>query len=121
MRIRGVSKLLTYSVTGKRYRDIKHSFNSALKRAKIQDFHLHDLRHTFASHLVMAGVDLTTVSRLLGHKDIKMTLRYAHLAPSHMVKAVDILDSTLNGQHSVVGERLLEANYTKTIQSVGVR
>jgi integrase len=62
----------------------------------IDDFHFHDLRHTFASHLVMAGVDITTVSKLLGHKSLTMTLRYSHLAPSHMVKAVDILDSTLN-------------------------
>jgi ABC-type microcin C transport system permease subunit YejE len=68
----------------------------------------------------LQDIDLTTVSRLLGHKDIKMTLRYSHLAPSHMVKAVDILDSTLNGQRSAVGERLPEANYTKTIQSVGI-
>jgi integrase len=67
----------------------------------IQDFHFHDLRHTFASHLVMAGVDLTTVSRLLGHKDIKMTLRYSHLAPAHMVNAVNILDKKFNeGQTS---------------------
>lgn len=69
-----------------------------MRKAKITDFRFHDLRHTFASHLVMAGVDLTMVSRLLGHKDIKMTLRYAHLAPEHMVKAVDILDTTLNGK-----------------------
>ena len=62
----------------------------------IKDFHFHDLRHTFASHLVMAGVDLTTVSRLLGHKSLTMTLRYAHLAPAHMTKALEILDSTLN-------------------------
>ena len=85
------------SATCKPYGDIKRSFNTALKRAGIRDFHFHDLRHTFASHLVMAGVDITTVSRLLGHKTLTMTLRYAHLAPSHMVKAVDILDSTLNG------------------------
>lgn len=62
----------------------------------VDDFHFHDLRHTFASHLVMAGVDITTVSKLLGHKSLTMTLRYSHLAPSHMVKAVDILDSALN-------------------------
>ena len=43
----------------------------------------------------MAGVDLTTVSKLLGHKTLAMTLRYAHLAPSHMVKAVDILDKEI--------------------------
>lgn len=48
--------------------------------------------------MVMAGVDLTTVSRLLGHKSLTMTLRYAHLAPSHLVKAVDILDASLNGK-----------------------
>ena len=81
--------------TDKPYKDVKRSFGSALGRAKIADFHFHDLRHTFASHLVMAGVDLTSVKELLGHKDIKMTLRYAHLAPSHKVKAVNILDGIL--------------------------
>lgn len=62
----------------------------------INDFHFHDMRHTFASHLVMAGVDITTVSRLLGHKSLTMTLRYSHLAPAHMQKAVNILDNALN-------------------------
>ncbi|MBA3071035.1 MAG: site-specific integrase, partial [Nitrospirae bacterium] len=84
------------SITGKHYKDVKRSFKTALRRAGIKDFHFHDLRHTFASHLVMAGVDITTVSRLLGHKSLTMTLRYSHLAPSHMAKALDILDSTLN-------------------------
>ena len=46
----------------------------------------------------MAGVDLTIVSRLLGHKTLTMTLRYSHLAPSHMVKAVDVLDNAINGK-----------------------
>ena len=46
----------------------------------------------------MGGVDLTTVKELLGHKQLTMTLRYAHLAPSHKVKAVDILDGVLSGK-----------------------
>ena len=85
--------------TGKPYQDVKRSFKTALRKTKIRDFHFHDLRHTFASHLVMAGVDITTVKELLGHKTLTMTLRYSHLAPSHKVKAVDILDNTLNGEN----------------------
>jgi integrase len=84
--------------TGNFIGDVKRSFNTALRRAGIRDFKFHDLRHTFASHLVMAGVDITTISRLLGHKSLTMTLRYSHLAPEHMTKAVDILDSTLTGK-----------------------
>lgn len=80
------------NATGKPYQDIKRSFASALRRAKVTDFHFHDLRHTFASHLVMSGVDITTVKELLGHKTLTMTLRYAHLAPSHKVEAVKKLD-----------------------------
>jgi integrase len=78
------------------YREVKRSFKTACKRAGITDFHFHDLRHTFASHLVMAGVDITTVSKLLGHKSLNMTLRYSHLAPSHIKQAVDILDNAIN-------------------------
>lgn len=81
---------------GKAYKDVKRSFHSACRRAKITNFHFHDSRHTFASHLVMAGVDLTTVKELLGHKHLTMTLRYSHLAPSHKVKAVHILDKALS-------------------------
>jgi integrase len=81
---------------GKAYKDVKRSFHSACRRAKITDFRFHDLRHCFASHLVMAGQDITTVKELLGHKTLTMTLRYAHLAPSHKVKAVEVLDSILN-------------------------
>lgn len=77
---------------GKRFLDVKRSFHSALRKASIKDFHFHDLRHTFAGRLVMAGVDLTTVKELLGHKDVKMTLRYAHLAPEHKRLAASILD-----------------------------
>lgn len=69
--------------------DIKTSWMRLLRdRARIQQFRFHDLRHTFASKLVMAGVDLNTVRELLGHADIKMTLRYADLAAKHKAAAV---------------------------------
>ena len=76
----------------KPYYGLNKAFKKAIKNAHIIDFHFHDLRHTFASRLVMAGIDLTTVKELLGHKDVKMTLRYSHLAASHIKNAVSILD-----------------------------
>jgi len=78
---------------GKPYGDIKKSFFTALKNTGIINFRFHDLRHTFASQLVMAGVDLNTVRELLGHKSIETTLIYAHLSPEHKKRAVDILAS----------------------------
>ncbi len=88
-------------LTGERYYDVKRSFASALKKAGIKDFRFHDIRHTFASSLVMAGIDLVTVKELLGHKDLKMTLRYSHLAPSHKLKAVGILDKILTEEPTI--------------------
>ncbi|MEI6704358.1 MAG: site-specific integrase [Deltaproteobacteria bacterium] len=75
--------------------DPKKSFATACRKAGITNFHFHDLRHTFASHLVMSGVDITTVSKLLGHKSLTMTLRYAHLAPNHLTMAVNVLNSSM--------------------------
>jgi integrase len=63
------------------------------ERAGIENLtKLHSLRHTFASHLVMKGVDLPTVQKLMGHSDIKTTMIYAHLAPDHLVGAVEKLE-----------------------------
>jgi len=76
---------------GERYGNIRKAFEGAKKRARIPDFRFHDLRHTFASHLVMAGVDLEAVQELLGHKSFEMTLRYAHLSPDQKKVALDIL------------------------------
>jgi len=73
---------------GKPLTDIKKSWGSVLTRAKITNFRFHDLRHHFASQLVMAGVDLNTIRELLGHRDYSSTLRYAHLAPRFLAEAV---------------------------------
>jgi site-specific recombinase XerD len=69
-------------------------FSAAVEAAGLKDFTWHCLRHTFASRLVMAGVDLRTVQELMGHKTIQMTVRYAHLAPQHRLAAVQRLCDT---------------------------
>ena len=85
---------------GKRYYEVKTSFQEALEKAGIEDFRFHDLRHCFASDLVQRGVDLYVVQRLLGHKSQAMTQRYAHLAPENLRDAVLKLDGNTNLRHS---------------------
>jgi integrase len=76
---------------GQRFDSIKKGWAGVLTAAKITNFRWHDMRHHFASRLVMVGVDLNTVRELLGHSDMSMTLRYAHLAPEHKAQAVQKL------------------------------
>jgi integrase len=71
--------------------EFKTAWGKVVMRAALPAFRFHDLRHDFASQLVARGVDLNTVRELLGHADITMTLRYAHLAPEHLAAAVNKL------------------------------
>lgn len=76
---------------GGRFEDVKSAWLQLLKRAQVIGFRWHDMRHDFASRLVMAGVPLNTVRELLGHGDIKTTLCYAHLAPGTKAAAVELI------------------------------
>ncbi|MGC2852378.1 MAG: site-specific integrase [Candidatus Acidiferrum sp.] len=76
---------------GPRKRDWRHWFADAVEKAQVANFRWHDLRHTFASRLVMAGVPLRAVQVLMGHKCIETTLRYSHLGDTHLQMAVERL------------------------------
>lgn len=74
-------------------RSIRKAFVKAIRKAGIDNFRLHDLRHTFASRLAMQGVDLLTIKKLGGWKTLSMVERYAHLSPSHLQDALNRLPS----------------------------
>jgi integrase len=73
---------------GERMGHVNRSWGSLVEAAGLSNFRFHDLRHTFASKLVLNQVDLYTVQQLLGHSDSKLTQRYAHLSPGHLADAV---------------------------------
>lgn len=75
-------------VTGNKLDNINNAWKGIVKAAKLENFRFHDLRHSFASKLVMAGIPLNTVRELMTHSDPKMTLVYAHLSPSHKADAI---------------------------------
>ena len=83
-------------------RFVSLSFHYTARKAKVEDFRFHDLRHTFATRLVQSGKDLYKIQRLLGHKTPSMTQRYAHHYPESLRDAVEILDSRVtNPSHDV--------------------
>lgn len=86
------SNLVFSSRSGKKIRHTREELQRICKKLDIRNINLHSLRHTFASHLVMSGVDIATVQKLLGHQDIRTTMIYSHLSQDHLRQAVDKLE-----------------------------
>jgi len=93
-----------FSSGGNPFGDVKTAWWKALKETGIERFRFHDMRHTFGSRLGMAGVDIKTIQELMGHKDIKMTMRYSHPTPEHKKQAVKVLESSHTGFHTTSQE-----------------
>lgn len=79
------------------FKEVKRSFGAAVKRAGIMDFRFHDLRHTFASHYVMRGGSIKALQKILGHKTIQMTMRYAHLSREFAREEIQIMNGLIGG------------------------
>ena len=97
---------------------VRRVFVPALVEAGIENFHWHDLRHTFASRLVMSGVELRTVQELMGHKTITMTLRYSHLSAEHQQDAVRKLEAWASDTSTDTDESELERAELQTEASI---
>ena len=76
--------------------NLRRAFNIALDKTGIQNFHFHDLRHTFATRLAQRGIDIYKISKLLGHQDIRMTQRYSYHCPDSLRDGVQILEADYN-------------------------
>ncbi len=97
-----------FTYQGKPMKNVRKSFMKALKKAGIENFRFHDLRHTFASHLVMKGAIIKDVQELLGHKDLKMTMRYSHLSQEHKTKAVNLLNGLTEDKIQAKNGQIIE-------------
>ena len=108
-----------FTYKGKRVKNIKKAFKTALKNTGITDFRFHDLRHTFASQVIMRGGDPKDGQELLGHKSMSMTLRYFHLSQKHKKRAVNLLNGLTalsRNRHSVKNEAYLnDSNLQKSL------
>jgi site-specific recombinase XerD len=91
-RTRGIKFIFANPATFKPYGCIFHSWKRIREAAGIGDVRVHDLRHSFASTLVNAGVSLYEVQSLLGHRRATTTQRYAHLAPDRLKSTVALID-----------------------------
>jgi site-specific recombinase XerD len=112
------SEIVFLSRTGEKVTEVSNAFARAVERLGFNDgvtdrrqkVVFHTLRHTYASWLVMSGVDLYTVQRLMGHSTISMTERYSHLAPDHLKKAISIFEKSIRENTSCEKELRLVIN-----------
>ncbi len=85
--------VFTNPLTGKPYRrDANTAWRTAKKKAGIENLRFHDTKTTTPSHLRMQGADLLTIQEILGHKDLRMTARYAHVGQAHKLTAIRLLE-----------------------------
>lgn len=103
--LRRVPRSLGESLVFPGCRKVSHRFPDWIKAAGLKDLHLHDLRHTFASRLAMAGVDILTIKELMGHKTLAVTLRCSHLSPGHQRQAVERLVAERSDTCTSTGSR----------------
>ena len=99
---------------GTPFYNIRDAFHAALDRAGIKDFRFHDLRHTFASHLALKGVDLYTIQKLGRWKTLSMVTRYAHLSQQHQQNAVSALEGLFENNYNSITKKLGNGEKPKT-------
>jgi site-specific recombinase XerD len=115
---KGTEPIFPSARTGESLQGTRGWFPTALDEAEIEGYSWHCNRHTFASRLVMAGVDLRTVAELLGHRTLQMVMRYSHLAPEHQASAVDRLVKSENGRDTKADTRRILARRTEMESAV---
>ncbi|APZ42930.1 tyrosine-type recombinase/integrase [Acidihalobacter ferrooxydans] len=103
---------------GERLQSVKKSFSTAVSKAGLEDFHIHDLRHTCAAWLVQAGVALVEVRELLRHTTVQVTEKYAHLNPQQSRNAVSVLDRMSRFGHA--GGEVATEKTTKSLKNMVV-
>ncbi|MCP4986068.1 MAG: tyrosine-type recombinase/integrase [Colwellia sp.] len=121
------SQIVFHNKCGKKIdkHGLRRKFVVAMERAEIEDFTFHALRHTFATRLAQSGVDLYKISKLLGHKDIKTTQRYAHHCPDSLRSGVEILEvdydlTTVDKKVALSGGEICPKSLVNKVRPVGI-